>query len=286
MKPDSIKITSERAGAFAVNKISLFLNSLPDSLHGYKFLQLTDLHYGPSTKFSMIQEALKISSQLNPHCLLLTGDFLQINLLTNKFTPSLRSWKEYKRIVYRSSKILGEELSKYKFKDGIIGVFGNHDHAEGINYIKKHFPKEIIWLQNHQTMILDDKFILELTGIDDLKKGKPDLKQFDTSLDLKNENDLLKFRILLSHNPDITLSKDKHLLDDYGLIVSGHSHGGQICFPFLGPIITSTKQRKHIRGLSYFNKTPIYVSSGVGYCHLPIRLFCPPEITLFELRNK
>ena len=77
-------------------------------------------------------------------------------------------------------------------------------------------------------------------------------------------------------------SKDR--MNDVDLILTGHTHGGQIRIPFLGPIQTMTSiGKKYAAGLHRFGESMVYVSRGVGTSVLPIRLFCPPEITVFNL---
>jgi hypothetical protein len=91
--------------------------------------------------------------------------------------------------------------------------------------------------------------------------------------------------ILLSHSPDILYSeylKKKR----FNILLTGHTHGGQIRVPFLGPMFTGTKYAKRRESYGAY-KTPdgmfVNVSSGIGYSLLPIRINCPPEVTLIEL---
>ncbi len=78
-------------------------------------------------------------------------------------------------------------------------------------------------------------------------------------------------------------SKDR--MSDVDLILTGHTHGGQIRIPFYGPVTTKTSiGRRYAAGLHRFGKSILYVSRGIGYSTLPIRLFCPPEITVFSFQ--
>ncbi|MBC7328875.1 metallophosphoesterase [bacterium] len=90
--------------------------------------------------------------------------------------------------------------------------------------------------------------------------------------------------ILLSHRPDVILSQgDWRKID---LVLSGHTHGGQIRLPFIGPLFTKSRlPRRYSQGLSSFGHLYLYVSRGIGETKIPIRFFCPPEITLLKIKG-
>jgi predicted MPP superfamily phosphohydrolase len=90
--------------------------------------------------------------------------------------------------------------------------------------------------------------------------------------------------ILLSHRPDVILSPgDWRKID---LVLSGHTHGGQIRFPFIGPLFTKSRlPRRYSQGLSSFGHLHLYVSRGIGETKIPIRFLCPPEITLLKIKG-
>lgn len=93
-----------------------------------------------------------------------------------------------------------------------------------------------------------------------------------------------EFSILLAHTPDKIKWAEPAGVD---LQISGHTHGGQIQAPFFGaPIVRSALGRKFAEGLFNFGKTTLYVNRGIGTVMLPLRFFCRPEITVFELRAK
>lgn len=78
----------------------------------------------------------------------------------------------------------------------------------------------------------------------------------------------------------------KHRINDVDLILTGHTHGGQIRIPFYGPFDTMTSIGKDFdAGLYRVENSTLYVSPGVGYSSFPVRLFCPPEITLFTISS-
>ena len=120
---------------------------------------------------------------------------------------------------------------------------------------------------------------LFIAGVDDWRRGKPALGPAAEAAAASKAF----FRILITHNPDIVLHQDADELRHFQLMTVGHTHGGQICLPFWGPIVTRTKQSLHTDGLSLHGKLAVYTSAGVGYGGIGVRILCPPEITLFEL---
>lgn len=90
-----------------------------------------------------------------------------------------------------------------------------------------------------------------------------------------------EFTILLAHTPDAVAWADSAKID---LQLSGHTHGGQINLPLLGPLVTGTNLgRKYAHGLYKFDHTTLYITRGIGTILLPIRLFCRPEIVVFDV---
>jgi predicted MPP superfamily phosphohydrolase len=90
------------------------------------------------------------------------------------------------------------------------------------------------------------------------------------------------FKILLVHTPEIITEAEEHGVDLY---LCGHTHGGQICLPFIGPLIINANcPRAYARGVWKYKSLQGYTSPGVGTSGLSVRFFCPPEIGLIELR--
>ena len=210
----------------------------------------------------------------------------------------------YRRTVRTLAEELGELLSELAPADGTFGVFGNHDYNEGIGSIIRKLPKNIRWLTNSFALIQKSEQALLLVGIDDYNRGKPNLSSaFGFPAETKSERRVCEpalgqaswqrqepapfFKLLLSHNPDVTISKDRALLRHADLLLCGHTHGGQLCLPYWGPVITRTKQKNYLSGLHEHSAAPaVYVNRGVGYGMIGYRLLCPPEILVIELASR
>jgi len=90
------------------------------------------------------------------------------------------------------------------------------------------------------------------------------------------------FKILLVHTPEIIKEAEEYGVDLY---LCGHTHGGQICLPLIGPIVINANcSRAYARGVWKYKNLQGYTSPGVGTSGVPVRFFCPPEIGLIELR--
>ncbi len=284
--PISYQLNAQTNGKFLVQKIKVINPETPAEFSNYRIIQLSDFHFGPATPKQHLVDAIKIINELNPDLILLTGDYLQLtrtgfsHLIISKISANYL--QQYQTKVRTTAKELSRIVSHLQARDGIFGVFGNHDYLEGIDIVKEEMPANINWLTNTHTNLEKDNSFLHLAGIDDLKRGKPNFNQ--ALSDFPNKEKPF-YKILLCHNPDVTIYPFKEQLSNFNLILSGHTHGGQIRLPFLPPPVTRTKQSKHVSGMSHLKNTAIYVTNGLGYGCLKLRVFCPPEITVIDLSN-
>lgn len=300
-----ISLRAERSiGGLGVVHLTLSSPSIPSAFDGYRIVQLSDLHYGYLTPRRHIERAVRAALSLAPDLAVITGDFIQRHRranrtpvsarITGSVVPMIRERRGLREVALQ----LGEMLSPLTPSDGLVGILGNHDYMEGVRTIRRRLPQTMHWLVNQSLFLKRGSDLIQIAGIDDLWYGEPDLHAalgnplhiveagvVNDARSRKNSLPAPSFRILLAHNPDVTVLKTfrEGLVD---LILCGHTHGGQICMPFVGPIITHTKQRVHVGGLSWCGTTPVYTSRGIGYGVLPIRLNCPAEITSITLRSE
>jgi hypothetical protein len=129
-------------------------------------------------------------------------------------------------------------------------------------------------LRNGKYGIEKDGQRLWVAGIDDVLQGQADLHRSMAGIPEADAT------ILLAHEPDFADYAAKFPLD---LQLSGHSHGGQVRLPGIGPIILPTLGQKYHSGLNRVGRLQVYTSRGVGVINLPVRLNCPPEVTLITL---
>lgn len=170
---------------------------------------------------------------------------------------------------------LSTQLKQIEAKQGKFAVWGNHDYGGGSSRVYEQLMTEGgFTLLNNQTTLIDGSNIT-VTGLDDYLLGNPDR---DTEK-LSAEN----FNILISHAPDIVDNMDLNSVD---LILSGHSHGGQINLPFLTEMALPLGAQRYVRGLYDFQTpkdTKLFVSKGLGLTQLPYRFMSLPELVVIEV---
>lgn len=243
-----------------VSRIDVKLNDLPPGFDGLTIAQLTDIHHGFYTGLDYIHRCVEIVNNLQPDIIALTGDF-----------------------TYGGKKYIGpcaEVLSGLRARVGVYVVLGNHDYYVGASSVATALKTAGC------SVLIDGLDRLELrgeklwlAGTDDLYYGTTDIKKLLS--DIPREAP----RIVLAHNPDFIeefAAKDQRV----DLMISGHTHGGQIRFPMAGaPHVSSAYGQQYIIGLNRKDNTQIYTSRGIGTVLLPTRVDCPPEIVLLTLRT-
>jgi predicted MPP superfamily phosphohydrolase len=232
------------------------IRGLPASLEGFKILQMSDIHLYPYTQSELVRQAVDICNTLNADLVVLTGDYV---------------WLQVEAIFE-----LTAILSGLKAKQGIYAVIGNHDIWTDVNVVRAGFDRQRIpVLMNQGLPISVGKGSFYLAGLDDGQSGQPDLKAAleDAPADAPV--------VLLFHEPDLA---DEVSLDGrVSLQLSGHSHGGQVRIPGIGPFILPYLGRKYDYGLYRVNQMWLYTNGGLGTISVPVRYRCPPEITEITL---
>lgn len=151
----------------------------------------------------------------------------------------------------------------------VFATLGNHDYCVRYpNKIIHEFAKSSVRLLRNETVDFHGVTIL---GIDDAIMHQD---KHDTLGNSDAESILALF-----HEPDAVDRVDRRV----GLVVSGHSHGGEICLPGRIPLYAPKFGRKYIGGYYAGAPVPLYVTRGVGALH--VRIFCPPEVSVLTLKG-
>ncbi|WP_104989739.1 metallophosphoesterase [Deinococcus sp. NW-56] len=247
--------------------------ALPGLASPLRVAFLTDLHYGLYIFERQIRAWVDTANAARPDLVLLGGDFLDVRSDVDP-APLLA------------------ELARLRAPLGAHAVWGNHDYGsfgaydrgvlgQGIpgwadrrEQVAAAFAAAgITVLRNEGRAVRDDLWI---GGVDDLWRGEPDVA---AALAGAGEG---QASVLLSHNPDLLPDLPQRV----GLVLSGHTHGGQIRLPVVGaPVVPSRYGQRYAMGwVQGAHGTPGYVSRGLGVSGLPLRNLCPPEVTLLTLR--
>ena len=228
---------------------------IPKAFDGYTILHLSDLHVDMSQ--DAMERLTTILQNINYDLCALTGDYRG-----QTFGP-------YDATLAGMSRVCTE------IKKPIYGVLGNHDTVRMLPGLE---GMGIRMLLNECETIERDHQRIHLAGIDDAHFYRADNIEKATS-EIPSE----EFSILLSHTPEIY---QPAALADFDLMLSGHTHGGQICLPGGIPItLSSVLPRSMGSGPWKYRNMIGYTSVGAGSSVVPVRFNCPPEITLHYLQS-
>ena len=268
------------SGALSIEKLTVKISNLPPSLAGLKLVQMSDFHYDDDLlSEKMLIEAIAISNAAKPDLVILTGDY--VNTIA----------KQIHQLALR--------LKNLESLYGTYAILGNHDiyyPSSKLEITNALTNVGINVLSNQIAYPLGKK--LALVGLADFYD-----REFNPEV-IMNQLDSTTPCIVLSHQPDTAEILKKWRVD---LQLSGHSHGGQIVIPGLGPAmiyyakIVKKIPKKIRRKLPFLRKThsilrhwqwsqglhkvgnnQLYVNRGLG-TYFPGRLFCPPEVTIITL---
>ena len=271
------------SGPLSTEELTVNIAGLPASLQGKKLVQLSDFHYdGLRLSEEMLEKAIAVTNEAKPDLILLTGDYV-----TDDPTP-------IHQLVLR--------LQHLQSRSGIYAILGNHDIyykqakaevTEALTSIEIH----VLW--NEIAYPLGKE--LPLVGLADYWSREfhpaPVMNQLNSDTPC----------IVLSHNPDTAEILQAWRVD---LQLSGHTHGGQIVIPGIGPAalfyeklvkkiprkvrrrfpflqvnVSVVNHWEWLQGLHRLGKNQLYVNRGLG-TYLPGRLFCRPEVTIITLQGE
>jgi uncharacterized protein len=241
-----------------VTRTRIHRRGLHPSLEGFRIALLTDLHAGGGTPLSVVRRACRAAVAERPHLIAITGD------LAHDDAPGFRA-------------VLGA-LTCLRAPHGVYAVPGNHDHVVGIERWRRDVRAHpgITDLTNRAVVLEVGGARLCVAGVDDLSLGDP-------SLEALPPPEARDFTLLLAHDPD-QAERARRGYDAVDLIVSGHTHGGQVRLPFMGALRNPAERDDlYEEGLRRRPWTQVYVSRGVGTVHLPVRFLCRPEVAVLEL---
>jgi predicted MPP superfamily phosphohydrolase len=245
-----------------VTRRDVSVRNLPEPFVGKTLAVLADLHHGPYVSLSFVRKAVQLTNSLHPDLIALVGDYAHTGNKTHiELPPCL------------------EALSELSAPLGVFAVPGNHDmKSNGAIYHEVIASTPLLDVTNQNRPVELEGEKLWLAGVDDLWWGKPDLMR--ALLGVPDQAAV----VLLSHNPDFAeLKPDPRV----GLILSGHTHGGQVYLPQFGaPWLPSRYGEKYRQGLVKGPASWVFVSRGIGEAGVPLRIGAPPEVCLLTLRGE
>ncbi|MBX3280687.1 MAG: metallophosphoesterase [Acidobacteria bacterium] len=241
------------------------LPRLSPRFEGFRIVQLSDIHHSPFLGEAEISAAARHANSLSPDLVVLTGDYISHS-------------RQYIDGCARALGLLRAPL-------GVYAVLGNHDHwTDGERMSAALTDAGIRVLANENVAFERDGERLWLAGVDDLMVERDDLQRALGGTDRRDA------RVLLCHNPAIIREAARAGVD---LVLSGHTHGGQINWRLLvgredraASRWLTRRSRRFMRGHAVLGDTHLYVNRGLGTVVVPLRYGCPPEITMLELARE
>lgn len=239
---------------------------IPASFDGKKIIFISDIHSNRYFDSLDVANLVIQINELNPDIIILGGD--------NTDKDSTYSTPFF------------NEVKKLRAHLGIFSVLGNHDHWEGASFIQDGLVEAGVSICDNQSYWIHlGSDSIKLGGVGDLWEDEQNINE--TIHDVDSDN----FCILLSHNPDYIEQLESNLID---LILSGHTHGGQVTiFGLYAPVMPALWRphlpdtgQKYRYGWKEYNNIPIYITSGIGLGEFPFRFFSPPEIVEITLKKE
>jgi predicted MPP superfamily phosphohydrolase len=245
---------------------TLHIPGLPAPFAGFRIAQLSDIHLEWFTEDFFLRRAVEHINKLKPDMVLLTGDFIT----NNPTGPDTRAYAA----LPHCAEILGQLTAPLRYAS-----MGNHDTLVDSPAVQAALTaRGITPLVNRFVPVERGGEKLWVSGLDDIAFGDPNMY-----LALPEKHDAPV--IMMCHEPDFIDTIVKHprgkLVE---LVLSGHSHGGQVQLPFYGPLTLPPLGNKYYEGLYRVNQTQLYVNRGIGTVGYPVRFDCPPEITDITLQ--
>ncbi|MEA3403488.1 MAG: metallophosphoesterase [Armatimonadota bacterium] len=253
-----------------VEDITLSFANLPSGFDGTTVAVIADLHAGVRRGGAEgVRRVVELANGLEADLIVLLGDVIHHPRRASEYLPL---------------------LSELRARRGVWACLGNHEH--GFVWISRHLGRSpgpsidewramyaevgIELLVNEARPLQHDGSRLWLVGIDDAYSEHDDLPRA-----LRNARSE-EFCLGITHHPDVV---DHPRISELDLVLAGHTHGGQVHVPILGPVHVSCRRpRERTAGLVRSNGTVMYVTRGVGEA-IPIRIGCPRELPLITLRT-
>ena len=242
-----------------------WLSRWPEALDGFTVAVLGDFHYDPFFSVHPLHAAIPMVNNLRPDLIVLVGDFVSV--------PTIGSRKKAAFAAEPCARLLNGLAAPH----GLWAVLGNHDALTDPRHVRRALQAENIQvLENHSEPIERNGARFWLAGVNDVLSYTADLPKTLRSVPAGEAV------ILLAHEPDYADVVARFPVD---LQISGHSHGGQIRLPLLPPLYLPPLAQKYILGTYRVGDLTLYTNAGLGTVTIPMRLNCPPEITLVTLRS-
>ena len=231
--------------------------NLPAAFSGFRIVQLTDFHHGFLVPLKMVRAVVERANRIERDMIVCTGDYVH----ENDSTEAIDS--------------VWPVVSQLNAPMGVFSVLGNHDHWADTARSRHWLRKSGQDLRHKLVSVDRGGARLWLAGAGDLWEDHAELDGILGGIPASD------CRIVLAHNPDTADTAFSSRID---LMIAGHTHGGQVRIPFIGTPVLPVRNKNYTSGLKLSPRNAkVFISRGIGWAILPVRLNCPPEIAVLEL---
>ncbi len=265
-----------------ISEVQITDQLLPRKFKDYRIGFLSDIHLSRWFPPEHLELVVKAVNARDLDLVILGGDYLWVHdpILEHFFPsplfPKIDTVSNADLGTFLIS-VAGDLLAPLRARDGVYAVLGNHDHWYLPPSKFTDFTAQgLALLVNKEALVRRDEQKLRLFGIDDYWTGAPKIPRTGV-----NKSD--EYRIVATHNPDLFRSALQFPNFSFNLGLAGHTHGGQIKIPGLGAPFYNVEDLRFKSGLAIVGETSIYTTRGIGTVELPIRINCPPELTVITL---
>ena len=244
---------------FEVTRITVAIPSLEPIFDNYRIVHISDIHLGQWLSPARLDGVVGVVNALEPDVVAITGDF--VSFVVDPFVDELSN-----------------ALRNLRSKDATLVVMGNHDHWMNAEKVRKALQQSgVLELRNDVYTVTRKDALLHFAGVDDVT-----VREDRLDLVLKKLPSVGP-AVLLVHEPDF--ADISSATGRFALQLSGHSHGGQIVLPVVGPPIRGSYCKKYPLGRYQVGDMVVYTNRGLGANTFWIRINCPPEITVVTLKS-
>lgn len=247
-----------------VNRLPLRLPQLDPAFSGFRLAQISDIHMGGWMNRERLDKVVQAVLAELPDVVAITGDYLLSH-----------GWDEAREQALEDLSVALKPLVDFS---PTLTVMGNHDYWTDVKKIRHKLRSiGILELSNSVFTLQRGDAIFHICGMDDVYEGRDRMDELLSRLPADGA------AMLLCHEPDF--ADTSAATDRFDLQISGHSHGGQVVLPFVGPIHTPKHGHKYPLGLYQIGNMIQYTNRGVGMARIPVRFNCRPEITVYTLES-
>jgi predicted MPP superfamily phosphohydrolase len=250
---DATLIERRRLG---VNTYRIPVRHLPPAFIGFRIVQLSDLHLDPLTPLPWLCGVLDQAQRLNGQIIVCTGDYVHAR---GRATQVDAIWPE---------------LVRLRAPLGVFNVLGNHDHWADTGRSLEWLERSGQSVRHRARPVQIGAHRIWIAGAGDYWEDRCGIDEALAPVPTD------ECRIVLAHNPDTADVPWRSRVD---LMLSGHTHGGQVRLPLLGAPVLPVRNKRYASGLVTTDRTRVFISRGIGWAILPVRFNCPPQIAVLEL---